>query len=242
MSMDMSQFHGVFIEESQEHLDEMEHLLLALDPSSPDIEELNSIFRAAHSIKGGSGMFSFDALITVTHVMESLFDKARQGKFNFSVHIIDELLIAVDTLRKLLKSYADSTEIEWALVNSTTASLEVILEPDSQAESQDDENGFGFFKPLNSSNKSNTSEIMPQVNDDTDDGFGFFEPLVDDVDDVDESTADIEDGFGFFVDLDDNLPDSNLSKQKVSNYQEEALTTEVEASVLHDTTDRKSVV
>ncbi|WP_434931770.1 chemotaxis protein CheA [Shewanella sp. HL-SH5] len=228
MSMDMSQFHGVFIEESQEHLDEMEHLLLALDPSSPDIEELNSIFRAAHSIKGGSGMFSFDALITVTHVMESLFDKARQGKFNFSVHIIDELLIAVDTLRKLLKSYADSTEIEWALVNSTTASLEVILEPDSHAESQDDENGFGFFKPLNSSNKSNTSEIMAQVNDDTDDGFGFFEPI------VDESTADIEDGFGFFVDLDDNLPDSNSSKQKVSNAQEEP---ELEASVLHDTTD-----
>ncbi|WP_434951618.1 chemotaxis protein CheA [Shewanella sp. HL-SH4] len=227
MSMDMSQFHGVFIEESQEHLDEMEHLLLALDPSSPDIEELNSIFRAAHSIKGGSGMFSFDALITVTHVMESLFDKARQGKFNFSVHIIDELLMAVDTLRKLLKSYADSTEIEWALVNSTTASLEVILEPDSHAESQDDENGFGFFKPLNSSSKSNTSEIMAQVNDDTDDGFGFFEPI------VDESTADIEDGFGFFVDLDDNLPDSNSSIQKVSNDEEP----ELEASVLHDTTD-----
>lgn len=232
MSMDMSQFHGVFIEESQEHLDEMEHLLLALDPSSPDIEELNSIFRAAHSIKGGSGMFSFDALITVTHVMESLFDKARQGKFNFSVHIIDELLIAVDTLRKLLKSYADSTEIEWALVNTTTASLEVILEPNSQAESQDDEIGFGFFKPLNSSSKSNTSETLVQVEDDADDGFGFFEPI------VDENTADdIEDGFGFFVDLDDNLLDSNLSKQKVSNYQEEALTTEVEASVLHDTTD-----
>ena len=60
MSVDMSQFHGVFFEESQEHLVEMEHLLMELDLDEPDPEDLNSIFRAAHSIKGGSGIFGFD--------------------------------------------------------------------------------------------------------------------------------------------------------------------------------------
>ena len=70
MSIDMQQFHAVFFEESQEHLDEMEQLLLELDVENPDAEMLNSIFRAAHSIKGGSGIFGFDALTSVTHIME----------------------------------------------------------------------------------------------------------------------------------------------------------------------------
>jgi two-component system chemotaxis sensor kinase CheA len=82
MSIDMNQFHVVFFEESQEHLDEMEHLLLELNVVSPDGEMLNSIFRAAHSIKGGSGIFGFDALTSVTHIMESLLDKIRRGSMS----------------------------------------------------------------------------------------------------------------------------------------------------------------
>ena len=81
MSIDMKQFHIVFIEESQEHLDEMEQLLLDLDLSAPDAEMLNSIFRAAHSIKGGSGIFGFDALTSATHIMEGLLDKIRKQGF-----------------------------------------------------------------------------------------------------------------------------------------------------------------
>ena len=72
MSIDMRQFHSVFFEESQEHLAEMEQFLLGLDVSDPDAEQLNTIFRAAHSIKGGSGIFGFDALVTVTHILENL--------------------------------------------------------------------------------------------------------------------------------------------------------------------------
>ena len=62
MSIDIAQFHAVFFDESQEHLDDMEQLLMELDVDDPDLEQLNSIFRAAHSIKGGSGIFGFDAL------------------------------------------------------------------------------------------------------------------------------------------------------------------------------------
>jgi len=102
MTIDMSQFHGVFLEESAEHLDDIEHLLMALDPEQPEIEDLNCIFRAAHSIKGGAGIFGFDALISVTHVMENLFDLARQGQFKISQKVVDELLVVVDTLRRLL--------------------------------------------------------------------------------------------------------------------------------------------
>lgn len=174
MTIDMSQFHGAFLEESAEHLDEIEHLLMALDPEQPDIEELNCIFRAAHSIKGGSGIFGFDSLISVTHVMENIFDRARQGTYKFSRPIIDVLLKAVDALRQLLGNYGENIEPDWVLVNLTTEQLEALLDP-SKVTLMTDDHGFGFFVPL--------PDKTP-----TDDSFGFFEPI----------PLIEEDGFGFF--------------------------------------------
>jgi two-component system chemotaxis sensor kinase CheA len=101
MSIDMKQFHAVFFEESQEHLDEMEQLLLELDVNNPDHETLNSIFRAAHSIKGGSGIFSFDALTSVTHIMENLLDKIRQGKMKITKKMVDLFLHSNDQLKDI---------------------------------------------------------------------------------------------------------------------------------------------
>lgn len=175
MSIDMSQFHGVFIEESQEHLEEIEQLLMALDTAEPDIEELNCIFRAAHSIKGGSGIFGFDALISVTHVMENLFDKARQKQFTFTPQVIDELLNAVDSLRVLLNSYKEGSEPDWQLVHQVTERVELLLgTPDAPKAVEED--GFGFF---------DTSDAH-------DEAFGFFDTPV--------LTAAADEGFGFFDD------------------------------------------
>ena len=64
MSLDISQFHQVFFEEAQEHLSSMESLLLELDLQDPDPEQLNAIFRAAHSIKGSSGTFGYVSSFT----------------------------------------------------------------------------------------------------------------------------------------------------------------------------------
>lgn len=89
MSIDIEQFHAVFFDESQEHLDDMEQLLMELDVEDPDLEQLNSIFRAAHSIKGGSGIFGFDALTGLTHVMENLLDKARKQTISLDVPTVD---------------------------------------------------------------------------------------------------------------------------------------------------------
>ena len=79
MTLGMEQFLEVFFEEAEEHLANLEHLLLTLDLTAPDAEALNGIFRAAHSIKGSSGMFGFDDLTSVTHVLETLLDKIRSG-------------------------------------------------------------------------------------------------------------------------------------------------------------------
>ena len=102
MSIDIEQFHSVFFDESDEHLDDMEQLLMSLDIESPDPEELNSIFRAAHSIKGGSGIFGFDALMNLTHVMENLLDKARNNDLNVTADIVNVLLETLDVLKDTL--------------------------------------------------------------------------------------------------------------------------------------------
>ena len=79
MSIDMSQFFQVFFEECAEHLASIENLLLELDPSDPDPEQLNAIFRAAHSIKGGAGAFKLDALVSFAHVFETSLDRVRSA-------------------------------------------------------------------------------------------------------------------------------------------------------------------
>ena len=74
MAIDMSQFYQVFFDESAEHLAAMEGLLLDLDVENPDSEQLNAIFRAAHSIKGSAGTFGFTDLAETTHILENLLD------------------------------------------------------------------------------------------------------------------------------------------------------------------------
>lgn len=80
MSIDISQFHDVFFEESFEGLDIMESGLLDLDVGAADIEVVNTIFRAAHSIKGGAGTFGFMAVSEFTHVMETMLDEMRNSE------------------------------------------------------------------------------------------------------------------------------------------------------------------
>lgn len=185
MTIDMSQFHAVFLEESAEHLDEIEHLLMAVDADSPDAEQLNSIFRAAHSIKGGAGIFGFDALIAITHVMENLFDKARKGQYQLTSSVVDELLREVDVLRHILQLYGRNDAIDWNMVSQATAKIEQLLKT---PESVQDEHaqGFGFFSDQPTSPASADEGFgffdapavsAPTVENTDDDGFGFFEPL-----------------------------------------------------------------
>ena len=80
MSMDISDFYQTFFDEADELLADMEQHLLVLQPEAPDAEQLNAIFRAAHSIKGGAGTFGFSVLQETTHLMENLLDEARRGE------------------------------------------------------------------------------------------------------------------------------------------------------------------
>jgi len=94
MSIDMSQFYQVFFDEAAEHLVSMEALLLGLNLDAPDADQLNAIFRAAHSIKGGSGTFGFTDMADVTHVLETLLDRVRKNEISLTHDMVDAFLQA----------------------------------------------------------------------------------------------------------------------------------------------------
>jgi two-component system chemotaxis sensor kinase CheA len=100
--IDLSQFYQIFFEEAGENLDQMEKMLLALDVTAADDEELNAIFRCAHSIKGGAATFGFSDVAELTHQMESLLDKLRRHELQPTPPMVDVLLESADALKDLL--------------------------------------------------------------------------------------------------------------------------------------------
>ncbi len=127
MSIDMSQFYQTFFEESFEGLDTMESGLLGLDVGAADSEMINTVFRAAHSIKGGSGTFGFTAVADFTHVMETLLDEMRSGDRLVTEESVDLLLLSVDCLREMLKAVQDEDEIDTVRVADVQKQLEKLL-------------------------------------------------------------------------------------------------------------------
>ncbi|GAB3286072.1 chemotaxis protein CheA [Parahaliea aestuarii] len=103
--MDISEFFDTFYEEALELLQEMEQILLTLDVEAPDSEELNAIFRAAHSIKGGAGTFGLTELQQTTHLLENLLDATRHGELCLRRDIVDTFLETKDMLQEQLEAY-----------------------------------------------------------------------------------------------------------------------------------------
>lgn len=106
----MSAFYQTFFDEADELLADMEQHLLLLDPSEPDTEQLNAIFRAAHSIKGGAGTFGFKVLQETTHLLENLLDGARRGEMRLSTDIINLFLETKDIMQDQLDAYKTAQE------------------------------------------------------------------------------------------------------------------------------------
>jgi two-component system chemotaxis sensor kinase CheA len=127
MSIDMSQFHQVFFEECFENLESMESGLLNLDIGDIDSEVINTIFRGAHSIKGGSGTFGFTIVAEFTHVMETLLDEMRDGRRKVTQGAIDVLLGSVDCLREMLTSIQADQEVAEANVSKHKRALDMEL-------------------------------------------------------------------------------------------------------------------
>lgn len=110
--IDLSQFYQIFFEEAGENLDLMEHMLLNLNLETADDEELNGIFRCAHSVKGGAATFGFSDVAELTHKMESLLDKLRRHELQPNAAMVDVLLESADASRSLLARHQTGDEGE----------------------------------------------------------------------------------------------------------------------------------
>ncbi|NWL80530.1 chemotaxis protein CheA [Pseudomonas taiwanensis] len=161
MTEGMNQFLQVFFEETEEHLASLELLLLGLDLQQPDAEELNGIFRAAHSIKGSAGMFGFDDLTAVTHELETLLDRIRSGQMALRADMVDLFLQARDVLMRLLDAHRRQCPDPNVPVEETVTRLRGLLDA---APTPDETADFGFF---------DDAPGMPEAA--ADDDFGFFD-------------------------------------------------------------------
>jgi len=135
MSIDLSQFHAVFFEESFEGLELMEAALLELDVDNPDSEQINAIFRAAHSIKGGSGTFGFVQVSEFTHILETLLDKVRDGGHAIDADGIELFLQSVDCLRGLLEALQAEQEPDLQRANQLARVFQAVLDGATYADS-----------------------------------------------------------------------------------------------------------
>ena len=159
MAIDMEQFKATYIEESLEGLDVMESNLLELQPGSEDMDAINTIFRAAHSIKGGGATFGFSEISQFTHVVETLLDQVRNKEREVTRDSIDLLLESVDCLREMMDAASQGDIGQSERANSIKEKLDALLVIDGAGEKASEtvgqnnsvESGGGawniYFKP-----------------------------------------------------------------------------------------------
>ncbi len=127
MTLDLAQFHDTFFEESFEALDQMEAALLKLSAGAVDSELINTIFRVAHSIKGGSATFGFGDVAAFTHTLETLLDELRAGKRQVSPPLVDVLLRSSDLMRDMLDATKHKRALDKERVKALHGEIEAFL-------------------------------------------------------------------------------------------------------------------
>jgi len=153
MKIDLTQFRQTYLVESTEHIASMESGLLQLRSAPADVELLNSIFRSAHTIKGGAGSFGMTSLVRFTHHLENLLDRLRSSEIEATEEVIDIMLRSVDVLRVLLEADAEAAmpanalelEAQFEALNSAQAAAEEAV-PETAPELAADDREIKLYK------------------------------------------------------------------------------------------------
>jgi two-component system chemotaxis sensor kinase CheA len=127
MTLDLAQFNQAFFEESFEAIDSMEAALLSLGKGVPEPDNIDAIFRVAHSIKGGAGMFGFKEIASFTHTLETLLDALRGGRMAVDASVTNNLLKSVDVLRAMLTAVQRGEPLDAQQVADLQFDIEVII-------------------------------------------------------------------------------------------------------------------
>lgn len=151
MSIDITQFYQIFFEEAAEHLGTMESLLLSLEVNDPSMDDLNAIFRSAHSIKGGSGTFGFTDMTEVTHILENLLDRLRKQEMQLTDEMVNVFLEAGDVIRMQLYAHRGEGEVDQAEVKMVCEKLTQLTQDvppvaaPASVTAAAEEDAYGFF-------------------------------------------------------------------------------------------------
>ncbi|PWC82707.1 chemotaxis protein CheA [Azospirillum sp. TSH100] len=124
---DLSRFKQTYFDESAELLAVAETGLLRLAPGEIDMDEVNAIFRAVHSIKGGGGAFGFNDLVAFAHEFETVMDGVRNAEIPVTTELVDTLIRANDVLARLLAHAADESDAPAGTTDESVASLRRFL-------------------------------------------------------------------------------------------------------------------
>ncbi|MDC5818822.1 chemotaxis protein CheA [Vibrio europaeus] len=127
MALDMEQLRKMFYEECRENLEVLEDVLLNLDPTQVEEESINTIFRAAHSIKGGAGTFNLLDISEFTHNVEAYLDLVRNNERSLSAETIDLLLKSGDCIHSMLEGHELGNEVNVALKEEVGLKLAELL-------------------------------------------------------------------------------------------------------------------
>ena len=163
MDKNLQQFRDVFFEEAREHLETMESGLLGLEAGGEaDAETLNGIFRSAHTIKGGSGMFGLDDIARFTHSLENLLDQVRGGKISMTPPLIDILLRSCDVLRGLLNAAQQGAGLP-ANMEAVLAEIQQANTSDPSAATKVENSAAGHVLPSETAPEVTPPEDPPKV-------------------------------------------------------------------------------
>ena len=185
MPIDLNRFIATFFDEAREHIESIEEMAMALEAGRGDPELLNSIFRAAHSIKGGSGTFGFTQLAEATHEMETLFDALRKGRGTADATTVRLLLDSCDAFKAHLERLKAGDRGEDAAIEAARARLagyrgEAAI-PAAPVEAAQEESFFAAPAPAPEPKRSGAYGLFESTPEPAAapaaDKFGLFEPM-----------------------------------------------------------------
>ncbi len=124
----MAAIRETFFQECEEQLAELESGLIAMENGSAEVETVNAVFRAVHSMKGGAGIFSLDALVRFAHVFETALDKVRSGTLVATPAVLSVFLRAADVLADLVRAARENGKVDEARTSAMVAEFDQINE------------------------------------------------------------------------------------------------------------------
>lgn len=132
--MDVSQYLEIFIDETQEHLQDLSQHLMILEEEPENADTINEIFRAAHSLKGMAGTMGYKRMQHLTHIMENVFSEIRNGKMNVTSDLVDILFDCLDALQAYLDNIQQTADEGTEDNEPIIARLNAFLESEGKPE------------------------------------------------------------------------------------------------------------